>query len=149
MHTSVSGSLDRNIYAILENQAMRVARGGKAMWPLWLAPIQVRLVPVSTVHVAGAFELAQRIPYRIDVDDRDLKMGKKVREAETEWIPYVLVVGERELSGGNLTVRPRVGEQMEMSLDAFLDLLAQETAGKPTRVANTPRSLSRRPIFVG
>jgi threonyl-tRNA synthetase len=149
MHTSVSGSLDRNVYAILEHQAMRVARGEKAFWPVWLAPIQVRLVPVSEAHVEGALRLADRIPYRVDVDDRNLKMGKKVRDAEVEWIPYVLVVGEKELSGGDLTVRPRLGDQEHMSLDAFLDRLAAETAGKPQRVANTPRRISRRPIFVG
>lgn len=149
MHTSVSGSVDRNVYAILENQAMRVARGEKAFWPVWLAPIQVRLVPVSSAQVEGALRLADRIPYRVDVDDRDHKLGKKIRDAELEWIPYVLVAGERELAGGDLTVRPRLGEQMKMSLDAFLDRLATETAGKPLRAANTPRSLSQRPIFVG
>lgn len=149
MHTSVSGSLDRNVYAILENQAMRMARGQKAFWPVWLAPIQVRVVPVSEAQLEGALRLADRIPYRVDVDDTNAKMGKKVREAEKEWIPYVLVVGEKELSGGNLTVRPRLEEQVEMTLDAFLEKLSTETAGKPQRSANTPRLLSRRPIFVG
>jgi len=149
MHTSVSGSLDRNVYAILENQAMRMARGEKAFWPVWLAPIQVRLVPVSDAHIEGALRLAERIPYRVDVDDRDVKLGKKIRDAEKEWIPYVLVVGERELSGGALTVRPRLGKQEEMPLDTFLEWLSTETAGKPLRAANTPRLLSQRPIFVG
>jgi threonyl-tRNA synthetase len=149
MHTSVSGSLDRNVYAILENQAMRVARGEKAFWPVWLAPIQVRLVPVSNAQIEGALRLADRIPFRVDVDDRDHKLGKKIRDAEREWIPYVLVVGEKELSGGDLTVRARLGDQTQMSVDAFLERLATETAGKPQRSANTPRSLSRRPIFVG
>jgi threonyl-tRNA synthetase len=149
MHTSVSGSIDRNVYAILEHQAMRVARGEKAFWPVWLAPIQVRLLPVSAAHVEGAMRLAERIPYRVDVDDRDHQVGRKVRDAEREWIPYVLVVGERELAGGDLTVRPRQGAQVEMALDAFLERLSTETAGKPLRAANTPRSLSQRPIFVG
>lgn len=149
MHTSVSGSLDRNVYAILENQAMRMARGEKAFWPVWLAPIQVRLVPVTDAQIEGALRLAEQIPYRVDVDDSSAKMGKKVRGAEKEWIPYVLVVGEKELSGDNLTVRPRLGEQVEMSLEAFLEKLSIETAGKPQRAANTPRLLSQRPIFVG
>lgn len=149
MHTSISGSLDRNVYAILENQAMRMARGETAHWPVWLAPIQVRLVPVSDVHVEGAMRLAERLPYRVDVDDRDIKLGKKIREAAKEWIPYVLVVGERELANGDLTIRTRQGQQIEMSLDAFLEQLATETAGKPQRAANTPRAVSKRPIFVG
>ena len=149
MHTSVSGSLDRNVFAILENQAMRVARGEKAFWPFWLAPTQVRLVPTSDAHLERALRLAERIPFRVDVDDRDMKMGKKVREAEKEWIPYILVVGERELSGGDLSVRPRVGEHVEMPLSAFVERLTTESAGKPLRSANTPRLLSKRPIFVG
>jgi threonyl-tRNA synthetase len=149
MHTSISGSLDRNVYAILENQAMRMAYGEKATWPTWLAPIQVRLVPVSTAYLDGVMKLADRIPYRVDVDDRDHKLGRKIRDAEREWIPYVLVVGEKELAGGDLTVRPRVGGQEQLPLEEFLDRLAAETAGKPRRAANTPRSLSRRPIFVG
>jgi len=149
MHTSVSGSLDRNLYAMLENQAMRLARGEKAFWPAWLAPIQVRLLPVSDAHVEGALRLADQIPFRVDVDDRPHKLGKKVRDAETEWIPYVIVVGDKELSGGDLTVRPRIGDQFEMPLATFTERLAAETAGKPRRPANTPRRLSKRPIFVG
>jgi threonyl-tRNA synthetase len=149
MHTSVSGSVDRNVYAILENQAMRVARGEKAFFPVWLAPIQVRILPVSEPHIKGALQLAERIPYRVDVDDRDLKVGRKIRESEMEWVPYALVVGEKELSGGTLTVRPRLGGQTEMPLDAFLERLAAEMTGKPMLAANTPRLLSRRPTFVG
>lgn len=149
MHTSVSGSIDRNVYAILENQAMRMQRGEKAAWPVWMAPIQVRLVPVTDNHLEGALRLAEAIPFRVDVDDRDVKLGKKIRDAEKEWIPYTLVVGEKELSGGTLTIRPRLGAQVEMSVDSFIERLAAETDGKPERPANTPRRLSRRPIFLG
>ena len=59
-------------------------------WPVWLAPIQVRMLPVSDDHVDGAMLLAERVPFRVDVDDRDMKLGKKVREAEKEWIPYAI-----------------------------------------------------------
>ena len=149
MHTSVSGSLDRNVYAILETQAMRMRRGEKAAWPVWMAPIQVRLVPVTDDHVEGALRLAEAIPVRVDVDDRDAKLGKKIRDAEKEWIPYTLVVGEKELSGGTLTVRPRLGGQLEMSVDSFVERLTAETDGRPERPANTPRLLTRRPTFVG
>jgi threonyl-tRNA synthetase len=149
MHTSVSGSLDRNVYAILENQAMRMQRAEKAAWPVWMAPIQVRLVPVTDDYVEGTLRLAEAIPFRVDVDDRDVKLGKKIRDAEKEWIPYTLVVGNKELSGGTLTIRPRQGEQVEMSVESFVERLTAETDGRPKRPANTPRLLSRRPIFVG
>ena len=149
MHTSVSGSVDRNVYAILERQAMRMAHGEKAFLPVWLAPIQVRVLPVAESHIEGALRLADRIPYRVDVDDRCLKLGKQIRESEKEWVPYALVVGEKELASGSVTVRPRLGEKVGMSLDAFLERLGTETAGKPAHSANTSRLLSRRPIFVG
>jgi threonyl-tRNA synthetase len=149
MHTSVSGSVDRNVYAILENQAMRVGRGEKAFWPVWLAPTQVRILPVSDSYVAGAIALADRLPGRVDIDDRDLKVGRKIREAEREWVPFTLVVGEKELSGNTLTVRPRTGNQVEMSQESFRELLLTELAGKPQLPANTPRFLSKRPVFVG
>lgn len=77
------------------NQAMRVARGEKARWPVWLAPTQVRLTPVSATHVDGAMRLAKSLPFRVDVDDRDIKLGKKIHDAEREWIPYVVVVGDQ------------------------------------------------------
>jgi threonyl-tRNA synthetase len=73
-----------------------------------------------------------------------------VREAEREWIPYTVVIGDRELSGpGVLTVRPRSGVQEEMAMGDFLGGLAAEVSGKPALLANMPRLLSKRPIFVG
>jgi threonyl-tRNA synthetase len=149
MHTSVSGSIDRNVYAILENQAMRMRRGDKAFWPVWLAPIQARLVPVSDDHAEGAFRLAEQMPFRVDVDDRDLRMGKKIREAEKEWVPYTIVVGDRELEGQLLNVRTRFGETLELSLSDFIKRVREEVQGKPDMPANLPVALSKRPIFAG
>lgn len=150
LHTSVSGSVDRNVYALLEHQARRMSKGSKAEWPTWLAPTQVRLLPVGDRHVDGALELSDRIPFRVDIDDRDNKIPKKVREAEKEWVPYTVVVGDREMEGtGALTVRPRVGEQFEATVEQLVGRLTAEVEGKPARPLNGPRLLSRRPTFVG
>lgn len=150
LHTSISGSVDRNVYAILEHQARTMAQGQKAEWPVWLAPVQVRLIPVSDSHADSAVELAERLTFRVDVDDRDLKLGKKIREAEKDWVPYTIVIGDRELSGdGPLQIRPRSGEQFGATVDELIARLKKETAGRPSRPLNSPIRLSRRPVFVG
>jgi threonyl-tRNA synthetase len=150
LHTSVSGSVDRNVYALLEHQARLISKGGKAEWPTWLAPTQVRLLPVSDRHVEAALDISEQIPFRVDVDDRDIKIPKKVREAEREWVPYTVVVGDREVQApSTLTVRPRVGDTFEVSLEELVGRLASEVRRKPSRPLNGPRRLSRRPIFVG
>ncbi|MGL4743367.1 MAG: threonine--tRNA ligase [Dermatophilaceae bacterium] len=150
LHTSVSGSVDRNVYALLEHQAKLMSKGQKAEWPTWLAPTQVRLLPVNERHLDAALELAERLPFRVDVDDRDNRLPKKVREAEKEWVPYTIVVGDREVDeGGPLTVRPRTGEQFKATVEELTERLAEEIADKPSRPLNGPRQLTRRPIFVG
>jgi threonyl-tRNA synthetase len=96
-----------------------------------------------------ALELAAYIPYRVEIDDRNLKIGKKIRESEKEWVPYAVLVGDNEMVGETVTVRPRLGEQFEMSIELFNQKLANETAHKPGFPSNTPLLLSKRPIFVG
>jgi len=91
LHASISGSIDRVLYAILEAQAMRIKRGQKPAFPFWLAPVQLRLVPVSEKFDDACQKILKQVPYRIDYDDRDITMGRKIREAEREWIPYILV----------------------------------------------------------
>lgn len=149
MHTSISGSIERVIGDILEQQAIRMKRGESPMLPLWLAPTQVRVIPVAERHNAYCEELLEKIPFRADFDDRDMSVGKKIREAGRRWIPYVLVIGDREIEGDELTVRVRGGEQESFSLDALNRTIAEKTAGRPSKPLNVPRRLSERPIFVG
>jgi threonyl-tRNA synthetase len=149
MHTSISGSIERVIGDLLEQQAIRMKRGESPVLPLWLAPTQVRVIPVAERHNAYCEELLEKIPFRVDFDDRDMSVGKKIREAGRRWIPYVLVVGDREMESGELTVRVRGGDQEAFSLDALIKVIAERTAGRPTKPLNVPRRLSERPIFVG
>jgi len=149
MHTSISGSIERVIGDILEQQAIRMKKGESPMLPLWLAPTQVRIIPVAERHSAYCEGLIEKIPFRVDFDDRDMSVGKKIREAGRRWIPYVLVVGDKEIESDQLTVRVRGGEQETFSLDALVTQIAEKTAGKPTKPINVPRHLSERPIFVG
>jgi threonyl-tRNA synthetase len=149
MHTSISGSIERVICAILEQQAMRIRDNQVPNFPLWLAPTQVRLIPVSEKHHAFCEGLLEKIPFRVDFDDRDMSVGKKIRDAGRRWIPYTLVIGDREVDGDELTVRIHGGEQQSFSLDQLIRTIEEGTRGRPRRPLNVPARLSERPIFVG
>jgi threonyl-tRNA synthetase len=149
LHTSASGSIDRVLYAILETQAMRMQRSEKAHWPFWLAPTQVRVVPISEEQVPAALELVARLPGRADVDDRDEKLGRKIRDAEKEWVPVIAVLGAREAASGTVSVRLRSGEQLTATVEELGQRLAEMQAGMPTADLNQPVRLTERPLFVG
>jgi threonyl-tRNA synthetase len=78
-----------------------------------------------------------------------MSVGKKVREAERRWIPYILVVGDREVDGGELSVRVHGGEQLSLALDQLNSLIQEKLEGMPFLPLNVPARLSERPIFVG
>ena len=149
LHTSVSGSIDRVLYAILETQAMRMKKGKKARWPFWLAPTQVRILPISDDQLAKAVELKDKLPGRVDIDDRDEKLGRKIRDAEKEWVPLIVVLGKREVESGELNVRARSGEQTIYSAESLANHLDQLQSGMPSADLNQPWKLSERPIFHG
>jgi threonyl-tRNA synthetase len=151
LHCSPSGSIERCVYALLE-KAYREQQEGKApILPLWLAPTQVRVIPVSDKFVTQAEKIAQILEQnciRADVDDRPLTMQKKVREAETEWINYVLVIGQREIDSGVLPVRDRKLRKIrETQLQQLIKEIRRETEGKPFQPLTLPRLLSSRPQF--
>jgi threonyl-tRNA synthetase len=111
VHRTLMGSLERFIGILIEHYAGAL--------PFWLAPVQVRVVPVGEDHRAATHALAAKIPYRVEVDDSDETVGKRIRNAEVEKVPYVVVYGDKE-SEGALAVRARGGEQSTKSLADFL-----------------------------
>ena len=153
IHASSFGSIERTLCAILENIAIDASHGGVPMFPLWLAPAQVRIIPVSRDHVSPAVELCDSISnsdVRADVDDRDATVGKKVRDGETEWIPYLVVFGEREERTRRLSVRVRENAgRTEMSLAELVEMIRYKTRGMPFRPLPLPKRVSKRPIFSG
>ncbi len=149
LHASISGSIDRILYAILETQAMRMTKGQKPVFPFWLAPIQLRLIPVSEKFDGPCKQVLEKVPYRIDYDDRDITMGRKIRDAEREWIPYILVLGAKEVAEQCLNVRTRDGAQRKMALPELLAEIEPQMKEKPFLELPLPRCLSQRPIFVG
>jgi threonyl-tRNA synthetase len=114
LHRALLGSLERFIGILVEHYA--------GDFPLWLAPVQVRVLPVGEGHRSDARELAARLRAagaRVEVDDRDETIGRRIRDAELEKIPRVVVYGDRESADG-LAVRERGGEQVTRSLDELL-----------------------------
>jgi len=106
LHCSPTGSVERVICAILEN----ISTQPVPALPTWLSPVQVRVVPVAERHGAFAEEICTAInaaQIRCDVDDREESVGKKVREAGMDWVPFVIVVGDEEVASRKLTVTIR------------------------------------------
>ncbi len=149
LHASLSGSIDRNLYALLEHQARRTEDGEKPELPFWLAPTQVRFIPVSDDHVEDAVALAEQVPGRVDVDDRGEGVGRKIRDAEKEWVPLTVVFGDREKESGTLPVRRRSGAQEDMPVEELAELARELQGDMPQKPLPLPQLLSRRPIFRG
>jgi len=83
---------------------------------------------------------------RVDIDDRNESIGKRIREAEKEWIRYILVIGEKEKNSQNLSIRDRqTGDVREIPFDDFLNEIKEQTKGKPFTGLNLPKYLSKRP----
>src|SRR5215212_7320331 len=116
IHRALLGSLERFIGILTEHYA--------GSFPFWLAPVQVRILPVGEEHRADAGALAEKLAgFRVEVDERDETVGKRIRDAEVEKVPFVVVYGDRE-SEESLAVRERGGEQSTKSLEEFRAHLA-------------------------
>jgi threonyl-tRNA synthetase len=116
IHRALFGSLERFIGILIEHY------GGA--FPFWLAPVQIRILPVGEAHRGAAHELARKLAeFRVEVDERDETVGKRIRDAEVEKIPVTIVFGDKE-SDDSLAVRERGGEQSTRSLDELLSHLA-------------------------
>jgi len=153
LHCSPSGAIERVIYALLEFAAMDEKKGIVPSLPLWLSPIQVRLLPISDKHVGKCIEIANELKangIRVDIDDTSNTLDKKVLNAEQSWIPYICVVGDKELESGKLAVRIRgQKDRKQMSKDELIKEISSKCEGMPKGDNSLPMLLSKRPIFVG
>jgi threonyl-tRNA synthetase len=160
LHTSISGSIDRNIYALLEREAIKINQGKKPMLPLWLSPTQVRFIPVADEFIFDCEkfidELNQISPYyfiRSDIDDREESVSRKIRDAEKEWIPYIMVVGEKERKKQTLSPRMRVSDlgdgDKPYTIPQFHSLILERVKDYPQQKLPLGLYLSKRPKFKG
>ena len=126
IHRVVLGSIERFIGVITEHFA--------GAFPVWLAPVQVKVLPVTDRaedYAAQAAEKLEARGFRCEVDARNEKIGKKIREATLEKVPFMLVVGDRDMENGTVSPRRRSGEDLgAMELDAFAALLWDEVSSK-------------------
>jgi threonyl-tRNA synthetase len=145
LHNSPSGAIERVVWALLET-AIRyqdeLVPGLKA----WLSPVQVRIIPISERELDYAEKLMvelNRLGYRADLDDRNEKLGKKIRSSEVDWIPYVVIVGAKEKKNKTISIRKRrinepYGEKKSTSINFYdqkfeklLEMLKKDTDGFP------------------
>jgi threonyl-tRNA synthetase len=126
IHRAPFGSMERFIAVLIEQCA------GK--FPLWLAPTQATILPISDKFMDYAQEVQKQLKaaqIRVDIDDRNEKIGKKIREAEMNKVPYMLVVGEKEMNEGKVAVRKQAkGDMGTQTISEVLELLNEEIQSK-------------------
>lgn len=153
LHCSPTGSLERVFCAILENTVNQKI----AHLPTWLSPTQVRIIPVTDNHLSYADDLADTLTgagIRVDIDDRDDSLNKKIRSSGMDWVSYVIVVGDSEINSGELTVtirslsEPNKPQKINCKSDELIKMIKKETEGMPYRPLYTPRLLSKKPRYI-
>jgi threonyl-tRNA synthetase len=147
LHTAILGSLERFMYTIFDS----LVKKENPTLPLWLSPIQVRVIPVSSKYVEESKKFVIRLRKRMiraDLDDREETVEKKVRDAETSWINYIIVFGEKEIISKKLMVRDRKrGQIREMSEEDLIKEIEEEIKEFPKKMINLPIEVSKRPTF--
>jgi threonyl-tRNA synthetase len=131
IHRAIFGSLERFIAILIEHFA--------GAFPLWLAPVQAMVVPIADRHLEYAERVRaelQAAGLRVDLDERQEKIGYKIREAQLQKIPYMLVVGDREAAEGTVSVRTRTGgDQGAATIASFIDVARAEVSSRGRNVA--------------
>ncbi|MGQ4875884.1 MAG: threonine--tRNA ligase [Promethearchaeia archaeon] len=149
LHNSPSGGLERILWGLIET-AIREKEEYVPGFKTWLSPVQVRIVPIGQEQMERAEELLEIINnkgYRADLDDRNEKIGKKIRQAEIEWIPYTIILGKKEIENNTISIRKRlIGEKIKINskgqkitaeqynnvkLEKLFELLEADTKGFP------------------
>ncbi|MFB3852203.1 MAG: threonine--tRNA ligase [Vicinamibacterales bacterium] len=131
IHRAIYGSFERFIALLLEHYT--------GAFPLWFAPVQVIILPIADRHLAYGLAVAAKLRaagLRVEVDERQEKIGYKIREAQLQKVPYMLIVGDREAAENTVSVRSRsAGDQGSRSVDDFLKSALDEVARKTGRLS--------------
>ena len=126
IHRAMLGSVERFLGILIEHTA--------GAFPLWLEPVQAKLLPVSEKFLDYARSAAARFAaagLRVELDDSNEKLGYKIRQAQLEKVPYMLVVGEKEQAAGTVAVRTKAGADLgPIGIDGLAARLARQAAGR-------------------
>lgn len=151
IHTAVIGGLERYLFALLDSAVRMERQGKKPMLPVWVSPVQARVIPLSKQLVKDGMVIMDKLEeagIRADLDDRDDTLQSRIRGAELSWVPYIVVFGERELKSDKLSVRTREdGKEIKTSVSELISRIKSETQGYPTRSLTYPKLLSERPGY--
>jgi len=152
LHNSPSGAIERCIYALLEKAYRDQTSGKIPHLPFWLSPTQLRIIPLSREFLDKSIELSKNFEkhnVRFDIDDRDLSVGKKVRDAEKEWIKFIIVIGQKELDTMKFSVRDRENKELySMSIDEFIHKYKETMNDMISDSIAVSKFISDRPKFV-
>ena len=127
IHRTSIGCYERTLALLIEKYA--------GAFPTWLAPVQVKLLPIADRHLDFVYEVKKKLEeagiWRIEVDDRSEKLGYKLREAQLEKVPYMLVIGDKDVEAGTVSVRSRKeGDKGAMNVDEFIKQIKEEIDNK-------------------
>ncbi len=151
IHTAIIGSVERFLFTVFDQCSRVEGRREKPSLPLWLSPTQVRLVPLRPDFTDFAKKIATLLgqdAVRVDIDDRDESVDKRVREAELNWIPYVAVLGKREVKSKTIAIRRRSdGKQYNTTLPELVEEISGLTAGYSRMPLKLPLLMSQRPGY--
>ncbi len=149
LHNSPSGAIERVIFALLEKSSKMMKQGKIPFLPLWLMNTQIRLIPVNTNFISKCMEISNYLKenrIRVDIDDRDESLSKRIREAEMEWIHYIAIIGEKERSGNVVSIRDRLDKtNYELTNEEIKEKIGSKVKDKPFMPLNLPDLLSLRP----
>ena len=154
IHTALIGTVERYLYTLLDSAVKQEEKGKKPMLPIWISPSQVRILPLSgesDKFLKMAKELMQKIEkenVRVDIDDREETLEKRIRDAETSWIPYIIVIGPKELKKQKFPVRLReLNLTKQMTMNELIKELNSKTKGYPLKELPMPKFLNQRPGY--
>ena len=121
VHRSSVGAIERSIAFLIEKY--------KGAFPTWLSPVQAKILPISEKHIDKANEVSKDLKnsnIRVEIDERNETLGAKIRDAQNEKVPYMIILGDKEIEKDEISVRNRSGENSSMKLSKFIDIIKNE-----------------------